>query len=88
MPVFVYRAVTAEGKIVRNRVEEINRKALIKKLRRNNLYPINIVQAKKSFNIAPKQKQKKNVKDLSEMVESSDMYVNIDINSKKKERFH
>ena len=44
MPIFVYRAVTEKGTIVRNKVEDINRKNLIKKLKRNNLTPINIVQ--------------------------------------------
>ena len=44
MPIFVYRAVTNNGTIVRNKVEDINRKSLIKKLKRNNLTPINIVQ--------------------------------------------
>ena len=42
MPVFVYRAVTDDGKIIRNRVEDVSRKNLIKKLRRNNIYPISI----------------------------------------------
>ena len=46
MPVFVYRAVTDKGKIVRNKVDEISRRALINKLRRNNLTPINIVQVR------------------------------------------
>ena len=39
MPSFVYRAVTDNGKIVRNRVEEISRKALIKK-NRKKLFPM------------------------------------------------
>ena len=37
MPVFVYRAVTKNGTIVRNRVDDISRKSLIKKLKRNDL---------------------------------------------------
>ena len=37
MPVFVYRAVTDKGKIGRNKVDDISRKSLIKKLRRNKL---------------------------------------------------
>ena len=36
MPIFVYRAVTEDGTIVRNKVEDINRKNLIKKLKTTN----------------------------------------------------
>ena len=36
MPTFVYRAVTQNGDIVKNRVEDINRKNLIRKLKKNN----------------------------------------------------
>ena len=55
MPIFVYRAVTENGTIVRNKVEDINRKNLIKKLKSNNLTPINIVQVNR---IVAKSKQK------------------------------
>ena len=44
MPSYIYRAVTDNGTIVKNKVEDINRKSLIKKLKRNNLTPISIVQ--------------------------------------------
>ena len=50
MPSFFYRAVTEDGKIVRNKVEEINRKALIKKLIRNGLTPIAVRQRAQSVN--------------------------------------
>ena len=56
MPTFVYRAVTEGGDIVRNRVEDINRKSLIRKLKNNNLMPINIVQVNR-IAIAKKKKQ-------------------------------
>ena len=63
MPVFVYRAVTDKGNIVRNKVEEISRKTLIKKLKRNNLIPINIVQVNRIV-AKSKQKQKRNINDI------------------------
>ncbi len=44
MPEYVYRAVTSKGQIVRNRVEDVNRNSLIKKLKNNDLLPISIVQ--------------------------------------------
>ena len=78
MPVFVYRAVTDDGKIVRNRVEDFSRKSLIKKLMRNGLTPISIVQRNRtSFNTQVK-KQKKNINDVSSIIEDADMYVNIE----------
>ena len=60
MPTFVYRAVTSNGAIVRNRVEDINRKSLIKKLKNNDLMPINIVQVDR-LTIVKKKKQKRNI---------------------------
>ena len=67
MPTFVYRAVTQEGTIVRNRVEDINRKSLIKKLKNNGLMPINIVQVTRVISKS-KQKQKKNTNNVNEIL--------------------
>ena len=44
MPEYVYRAVTSKGQIVRNKVEDVNKNTLIKKLKNNDLLPISIVQ--------------------------------------------
>ena len=70
MPTFVYRAVTQNGKIVRNRVDDISRKNLIRKLKNNNLMPINIVQVNR---IIPrsKQKQKRNINSMNEALAAS-----------------
>ena len=46
MPVFMYKAMTKNGTIVKNRVEDINKYALIQKLKRNDLTPIDIIQSK------------------------------------------
>ena len=67
MPIFVYRAVTNNGTIVRNKVEDINRKSLIKKLKRNNLTPINIVQVNRIVSKRT-QKQKRNISDVNDIV--------------------
>ena len=83
MPVFVYRAVTDDGKIIRNRVEDVSRKNLIKKLRRNNIYPISINQVKKKLGNKAIKKQKKNINDLNEIVETTDMYTNIETTEQK-----
>lgn len=79
MPSFKYRAVTEGGNIVQNRVEEVSRKALIKKLRRNNLTPINIVQVNSKLISKSKQKQKRNVNDVSDILEGTDIqeYINV-----------
>ena len=65
MPVYVYRAMTPDGHIVRNKVEDSNKSAIIKKIKRNGLMPISIVQLKTKT-----QKNKKNVKHVEEMLEN------------------
>lgn len=82
MPTFVYRAVTEQGNIVRNRVEDINKKMLIRKLKNNNLMPISVVQVNRLV-FKSKKKQKKNINDVSEMLESTS-YLNNDIKPEKK----
>ena len=44
MPEYVYRAITKEGVIVKNRVESSNKQNLIKKLKNGDLLPIDIIQ--------------------------------------------
>ena len=78
MPVFVYRAVTEDGKVVRNRVEDISRKSLIKKLMRNGLTPINIVQSAKVSFGRNKERAKRNISDVSSNLSDGLMYVNTD----------
>lgn len=83
MPSFLYRAVTDDGKIVRNKVEEINRKALIKKLMRNGLTPISIRQQTKTITSSSKKKQRRNIGDISNIIQDADMYVNLEQGNKK-----
>jgi len=62
MPLYIYKAVTEKKQIVSNRVEELNKFILIKKLKSNGLMPIAITQIRmsaRSTKIA--KKQKKNV---------------------------
>lgn len=82
MPTFVYRAVTEQGTIVRNRVEDINKKMLIRKLKNNNLMPISVVQVNKLV-LKSKKKQKKNINDVSEIIESTS-YLNNDVRPERK----
>ena len=66
MAVYVYRAVTDKGVIVRNRVEDINKSSLVKKLKRNNITPIQIVQVNRA--IIKTKRTKRNIKDIREVI--------------------
>ena len=44
MAEYVYKAVTDKGLIVKNRVEDISKQSLIKRLKNNGLVPIQVVQ--------------------------------------------
>ena len=62
MPLFIYKAANSQGQIVRNRVEELNRFVLLKKLKNNGLMPIKVTQIhKRNTKNAIMKKQKKNV---------------------------
>lgn len=80
MPIFDYRAVTNDGTIVKNKVEDINRKSLIKKLKRNNLTPINIVQVNAGLISKSTKKQKKNMNNVSDIVDGVNIqeYINFE----------
>lgn len=66
MPLYIYKAVTEKGQIVTNRVEEINRFVLLKKLKNNKLMPIKVTQ------IQVNKKASKGMKKQKKNVESSD----------------
>ena len=69
MPVYMYRAVTRTGVIVRNKIESSSRQNLIKSLKNSNLLPISIEQVSYRSNKTPK-KQKKNVTDIQEIMKN------------------
>ena len=69
MPTYMYKAMTKQGVIVRNRVEAASKQNLIKSLKNNNLLPISIEQmAYRS--LATQKKQKKNVTDIQEIMKN------------------
>lgn len=72
MPVFAYKAVTQSGLVVKNRIEEVNRQAVVKRLKRNNLMPISIM-AIKGITLKGKQKNKerRNVSDISQIMKNA-----------------
>ena len=44
MPLYIYKAATRDGIVVRNRVEEVNRFVLLNKIKRAGLMPIRVTQ--------------------------------------------
>ena len=65
MPVYVYRAMTKDGHIVRNKIEDSSKNSVIKKVKRNGLMPISVVQLR-----AKAQKSKKNLRNVDQMLEN------------------
>lgn len=63
MPVYAYRAMTKNGQEVKNKVEDVNRFSLIKKLKRNNLIPISVTQ----LNLNKMKKQKTNKRNSNDI---------------------
>lgn len=63
MPVYAYRAMTKSGQEVKNKVEDVNRFSLIKKLKRNNLIPISVTQ----LNLNKMRKTKKSKRNGSDI---------------------
>ena len=68
MPVYVYRAVTDKGLIIKNKVEEPSKQTLEKKLRENGLTPIEIIQV--AFKSKKQKKKKKNVTNIQEIMKN------------------
>ena len=85
MPEYVYRAITREGVIVKNRVESGNKQSLIKRLKEGNLTPIDVVQVgygRKKVNT-----KKKNVTDIDEIMKTANSSSVIQGRGRKKQSF-
>ena len=70
MPEYVYRAVTSKGQTVRNRVEDVNRNTLIKKLKNNDLLPISVVQV--GYKSKKTKTNRKNMMDIDDIMKQAD----------------
>ena len=71
MPVYIYRAVTKTGLIVKNKVESGSKQNLLKMLKANDLLPIDVMQvAYAGKNLRKKKAKKKNIEDVSEIVKN------------------
>lgn len=68
MATFYYRALTDDGRIVSNKVEEGNRLTLVNKLKENGLHPISIAQRSTKRTKVLKRK-KRNISDIQDVLE-------------------
>ena len=68
MPVYVYKAVTDKGLIIRNKVEESSKETLVKRLKNNNITPIEIVQV--AYKGKAQNKKKKNITNIQEIMKN------------------
>ena len=68
MPVYVYRAVTDKGLIVKNKIEETNKQTLVKRLKNNGITPIEIIQV--AYKGRGQTKKKRNVTDIQEIIKN------------------
>ena len=69
MPQYIYRAITKEGLIVRNRVDSASRQSLIKKLKAGGLLPIDIIQV--GYGLRKKNTRKRNAKNIEEIIKTT-----------------
>ena len=70
MSVYVYRGITKNGQVVKNKVEEASKQKLIKKLKSNGIFPIEITQTAYRNNNARRQKKKRNIDDIEEVMKN------------------
>ena len=81
MPIYKYRAITEQGLIVENKIEESSKIAVINRLKRNSLTPINV--QKTMQRVKSRRTVKKNTKDISEILENIDTANIVQARSKK-----
>lgn len=71
MPLYVYKAVDKKGQVVNNRVEEINKFILLRKLKRNGFMPIKVTQIQMNSKASKvRKKQKKNIETNDSILKS------------------
>lgn len=85
MPIYVYKAMDKTGYIVRNRVEDVSKNALIKKLKSNQLEPIEIVKLNGRRNKA--NRNKKNIKNIDDILKNVNSGELVHPTQKKRARF-
>ncbi len=68
MPLYLYKAVDRNGQVIRNRVEEINRFILQRKLKKNGFMPIKVTQIQMSNRASKIRKKHKRNKETDDSV--------------------
>lgn len=69
MPEYLYKAVTKQGQIVKNRVEETNKSTLVKRLKNNDLLPIEVIQLR--YQTKKLKTKKKNILNIDEIMKTA-----------------
>ena len=71
MPLYIYKAVNRDGQVVTNRVEELNKFVLLKKIKSNGLMPIAVTQIRGGARAARNaKKQKKNIESSNSILKT------------------
>lgn len=76
MPIYKYKAITSNGIIVTNTIEESNKYLAIKKLKRNDLIPINVdksLQRRKAHKVV--RKNTKGIDDVLKNVDTANLLI-------------
>lgn len=82
MATFLYKALTEDGRIVTNKVEEGNRLTLVKKLKINGLEPISVVQ-KNPKRTKILKRRKRNISDIHNVLENVNTTVILNDNRRR-----
>ena len=84
MPEYVYRAITKEGVIVRNKVDSPSKQTLIKRLKAGELLPIDIVKV--GYGLGKKKvARKRNVTDIDEILKTANSATIVQGRARKKQ---
>lgn len=68
MPEYIYRAMTKTGVVVKNKVEDASKQILIKRLKNNDLLPIDVVQL--NYGKVARSKKKRNVNEIEDILKN------------------
>ena len=69
MPEYIYKAVTDKGLIVKNKVDDSSKMSLIRKLKNNDLTPIEVIQV--SYKTKGARANKRNVIDIDDIMKTA-----------------
>ena len=67
MPTFIYKAITPQGNVVKNKVDDASKLSCIRKLKRNGLTPISVTQTLTITRGGGGKVQRKNIKTATEL---------------------